>query len=267
MSARRRTHTDTGWLTVLAPFCLGAVLLAGWAATAAVGTVPRNLLPSPGAVARELWEGLVVYADMWGYIGVTLTEALSGCGVGFLVALPLAIVIYRCRIVSAAVLPFLGATQAIPAIALANLLILWIGYGLGSIVALCALMVFFPILVSSVVGFRHIDRDILAAAQVDGAGTVSLLVFIEIPLALHNILAGVRNGFTLSVTGAVVGEMVMGGTGLGTLLTVQRDSYTTAGMFASIIVLAVMATAIYSLVALAERRWTNFAIQPTGGKK
>ena len=266
MSARR-TFKHTGWLTVLAPFGFGLVLLAGWAATAASGSVPRTMLPAPSAVGRELWEGLVTYADMWGYIGVTLTEALSGCAVGLLVALPLAIIIYRFRLVSAAVLPFLGATQAIPAIALANLLILWIGYGLGSIVALCALMVFFPILVSSVVGFRHIDLDILAAAQVDGAGTFSMLVFIEIPLALHNILAGVRNGFTLSVTGAVVGEWVMGGSGLGTLLTVQRDSYTTAGMFASIIVLAVMATTIYSLVALAERRWTNLAIQPTRGKK
>ena len=250
------------WVSVLAPCLFGLLLLLGWWLTTAPGTISSFFLPSPGAVARELWDGLVVYADMWPYVGTTLVEALGGCLLGLLVAVPLAVLIYRVRIVSAAVLPFLGATQAIPAIALAQLLVLWMGYGLNSIMALCALMVFFPILVSSVVGFRHIDRDIVAAAQVDGAGSFSLLVEIEIPLALHSILAGVRNGFTLSVTGAVVGEMVMGGSGLGALLTIQRDSFNTAGMFASIIILALIAASIYSIVSFVERRWSSSITAP-----
>jgi len=254
------------WMSVLAPCVFGLILLTGWWLTTAPGTIPSFLLPTPLAVGRELWDGLVTYADMWPYIGVTVVEALGGCLLGLVVAVPLAVLIYKVRIVSAAVVPFLGATQAIPAIALAQLLILWVGYGLGSIVLLCALMVFFPILVSSVVGLRHIDRDIIAAAQVDGAGSVAMLIEIEIPLALHTILAGVRNGFTLSVTGAVVGEMVMGGSGLGTLLTIQRDSFNTAGMFASIIVLALLAALIYSLVAFAERRWSAITETPTKGE-
>ena len=259
--------TSRRWMMVLAPCVFGLILLGGWWLTTAPGTIPSFLLPTPMAVGRELWDGLVVYADMWPYIGVTVVEALGGCLLGLVIAVPLAVVIYRVRIVSAAVLPFLGATQAIPAIALAQLLILWVGYGLDAIMVLCALMVFFPILVSSVVGLRHIDRDIVAAAQVDGAGSFALLVDIEIPLALHAILAGVRNGFTLSVTGAVVGEMVMGGAGLGTLLTIQRDGFNTAGMFASIIVLAVIAALIYSLVSFAERRWSSIIAAPTKGEK
>ena len=255
------------WMTVLAPFLFGLILLLGWWVTTAPGTIPSFLLPTPMSVGRELWDGLITYADMWPYIGVTVVEALGGCLLGLVIAVPLAVLIYRVRVFSAAVLPFLGATQAIPAIALAQLLILWIGYGLDAIMLLCALMVFFPILVSSVVGFRHIDRDILAAAQVDGAGSVAMLVDIEIPLALHTILAGVRNGFTLSVTGAVVGEMVMGGSGLGTLLTIQRDAFNTAGMFASIIILAVIAALIYSLVSFVERRWSSITEPPTKGEK
>jgi len=255
------------WMSVLAPCVFGLILLTGWWLTTAPGAIPSFLLPTPAAVGWELWEGLVTYADMWPYIGITVVEALGGCLLGLIVAVPLAILIYKVRIVSAAVLPFLGTTQAIPAIALAQLLILWIGYGLDAIMVLCALMVFFPILVSSVVGFRHIDRDIIAAAQVDGAGSVAMLAEIEIPLALHTILAGVRNGFTLSVTGAVVGEMVMGGSGLGTLLTIQRDSFNTAGMFASIIVLAALAALIYTLVSFVERRWSSITELPTKGEK
>jgi NitT/TauT family transport system permease protein len=251
---------------VVAPVGLGVFLLLGWVATTAPGTIPRTQLPTPLAVVRELADGLVIHADLWPYIGTTLSESLLGCVAGFTVALPLAILVYRSRVASAAVLPFLGATQAIPAIALAPLLVLWIGYGTGAIVALCALMVFFPILVSSVVGFRHLDPDILAAARVDGAGPFALLAQIEVPLALHAILAGVRNGFTLSVTGAVVGEMVMGGRGLATLLTVQRDAVNTAGMFATIIILAVLAATIYSLVSVAERRWARYENPSTQGE-
>ena len=131
---------------------------------------------------------------------------------------------------------------------------IWVGYGLGPIILLCALMVFFPILVSSVVGLRHVDPQVVDAARMDGAGSIALLRHIELPLALPNVLAGLRNGFTLSVTGAVVGEMVMGGSGLGQLLTVQRDSVDTAGMFATIVVLCAMASGLYGLIHLIERR-------------
>ena len=88
----------------------------------------------------------------------------------------------------------------------------------------------------------------------DGADSFALLRHIELPLALPNILAGLRNGFALSVTGAIVGEMVMGGAGLGQLLTIQRDSVDTAGMFATILVLCAMASGLYGLIHLVERR-------------
>ena len=251
------TTRRTSWLFFVAPVCLGVILLAGWFLTTAPGTIPAYLLPTPMSVGRELWDGLVVHADMWGFIGTTLSEAVGGALLGLLVAVPLAILIYRSKIASAATLPFLGATQAIPAIALAPLLVLWMHYGLFSKVVLCAIMVFFPILVSSVVGFRHIDSELLSAAQVDGAGSFATLIEIEIPLALPNILAGIRNGFTLSVTGAVVGEMVMGGGGLGGLLIVQRNATHTAGMFSTIIVLTLIATTLYTIVSLTERRWSS----------
>ncbi|MDR0847580.1 MAG: ABC transporter permease [Propionibacteriaceae bacterium] len=245
------------WMPIVAPIALALILLAGWALTTTPGAIPSYVVPTPLAVVKKLIGGLVTYADMWSFIGTTLVESLAGCAVGILIGIPFAVVIYRSRLVSAAVVPFLGATQAIPAVAIAPVLVLWMASGFWRIVALCAIMVFFPILVSSLVGLRHVDRDVLSAALVDGAGSWARLIHIEIPLALPNILAGVRNGFTLSITGAVVGEMVMGGEGLGSLLMIQRNANDTAGMFATIIALAVLAAGVYSLVALVEKRWAS----------
>ena len=133
------------------------------------------------------------------------------------------------------------------------ILVLWVGYGFVAIVVLCALMVFFPILVSTVVGLRHIDRELLEAAALDGATGWSMAWHMELPLAAPAILGGLRNGFALSVTGAVVGEMVMGGTGLGQVLTQMRNNVDTAGMFVIIIILCTMATLLYTIVYRIER--------------
>jgi NitT/TauT family transport system permease protein len=249
-----RQRRRPGLATALAPVVVGAVVLAAWSAAAFSGRLPAYLLPPPSRVGARLLDGLFGRGDLWPYLQVTFVEALGGCLVGAAVALPLAVFITHSRLVSAAVTPYLGATQAIPAIALAPLLVLWVGYGLTGVVALCALMVFFPILVSAVVGLRHVDPTLLDAANLDGAGAWTRLCHLELPLAAATILAGVRNGFTLSVTGAVVGEMVMGGDGLGLLLTVQRDRVDPAGMIASIVVLAVLASALYSGLVLVERR-------------
>lgn len=238
---------------LLAPWFFGALLLAGWYLTIAVAGVPAFLLPTPDAVLARLLLDLTT-PHLWPYLTTTLAEAVGGSIVGAAVALPLAVLIHRSRWLNAALTPFLGATQAIPAIAIAPLLVLWIGYGLTSVVLLCALLVFFPILVAAVVGLRHVDSSIVDAARMDGADSADLLTHIELPLALPSILAGLRNGFTLSITGAVVGEMVMGGHGLGTLLTVQRDSLDTAGMFATIFWLCALASVAYTLIHLVERR-------------
>ena len=248
----RRSPRPTGVLAA-APWLFGVGLFVVWGLVVVVVAPPPYMLPSPLAVLDRLVAGLLTPA-FWPAIRETFVEAVGGSLLGAAFALPLAIAIHRSRLLSAAVSPFLGATQAIPAIALAPLLAIWVGYGIGPIILLCALMVFFPILVSSVVGLLHVDHHVVDAARIDGAGAVALLRHVELPLALPNVLAGLRNGFTLSVTGAVVGEMVMGGSGLGQLLTIQRDSVDTAGMFASIAVLCAMASGLYGLIHLIERR-------------
>ncbi|MFF5106422.1 riboflavin ABC transporter permease RibX [Streptomyces sp. NPDC000134] len=186
-----------------------------------------------------------------------MTESIAGSALGLAVALPLAYLIARNRVAAAALQPYVAASQAVPAVALAPLLALWFGYGLLPIAVLCALLVFFPILVSTVLGLRQIDPDIMNAARVDGVGRAQMLRYIEWPLALPGTLAGIRAGLTLSITGAVVGEFVVGGDGLGQLLTVQRSEADTVGLFATLLVLTLLAACLYGLMLLLERwaRW------------
>lgn len=236
-----------------APLALGLVLLGVWALTVHTAGLQPYVLPHPLAVLQRLGTDLG-QRDFWHATGLTLFEALGGTLLGAVVATPLSIAIHSSRLVSAALAPFLGASQAVPAIALAPLLVLWTGYGTKSIMVLCALMVFFPMLVQATVGLRLVDPEVVDAARLDGATRLRILRHIEAPLAAPTALAGLRTGFTLSVTGAVVGEMVMGGNGLGEVLTVERDSLDTTGMFATIVVLCTLAALAYSVIRALETR-------------
>ena len=232
---------------------LGAGALTLWWAVTAAQLVPAVFLPGPTDVARRLWLAMT-QGGVLAYAWVTLREALLGCLLAAAAALPLAWALYRWPMFSRTVLPYVAASQAVPAIAVAPLLVLWIGYGTLPVVVLCAFMVFFPITVTVLLGLRGLDTDVMDAARLDGAHGVTLLVYMELPMALPAILSGLRTGFTLSVTGAVVGEMTMGGTGLGMVLSHQRDTIDTSGLFSTIVLLCVLATSIHWCLHELERR-------------
>jgi NitT/TauT family transport system permease protein len=226
--------------------------------TVALAQPPAYFLPSPSAVAAKL-AATLVNPSFWPAFGVTFAEALGGCLLGFAVALPLAVLIHRVGFLRAAITPFLGATQAIPAIAVAPVLAIWVGYGIGPIVLLCALMVFFPILVASVLGLRMVDPLVVDAARMDGAGSVALLRRNRAAAgaAVHPGRAPQRvRPVGDGRRGRGDGH---GRAGLGQLLTLQRDSVDTAGMFATILVLCAMASALYGVISFIERRSATVA--------
>lgn len=253
-ASRPRYQRAALLLSVLAPVLLGLALLVAWQIVVQAGLVSAFLLPAPADVLRSFWAALSD-GSLLHYARVTLTESLLGCALGALVALPLGYAIAHSRLVASAVQPYLAASQALPAIAIAPLIALWLGYGLTPVVALCALIVFFPMVITTVLGLRTLDQDILDAARVEGAGRWALLRHIEFPLALPGILAGVRTSLTLSITGAVVGEFVVGGDGLGELLLVERSYADTAGVLATLVMLALLAALLYGAVRLVERRF------------
>ncbi|MBD3010945.1 ABC transporter permease [Streptomyces sp. 5-10] len=237
---------------VLPPLVFGLSLLVVWDIVTRTGAVAEFYLPAPLDLARQFLDD-VFHGDLVDYTEETVWEALAGSGIGIGVALPLGYLIARSEIAAAALQPYVAASQAMPAVALAPLLALWIGYGLLPIAVLCSLLVFFPILVNTVLGLRSLDPDVMGAARVDGVGRWGMLWYIEFPLALPSVLAGVRNGLTLSITGAVVGEFVMGGDGLGQLLSVQRQEADTIGLFSTLVMLGLLAAVSYGVVRLVER--------------
>ncbi len=259
------TGERTDWLTRLAPLILLVVLLTLWTLMSTSGSSSALFVPTPKGFAGRAYD-LFGTPWFWRRVEVTFGEALLGSVLGAAVAIPTSWLIYRSKFVNAALQPFLGATQAIPAVALAPLLVLWVGRGLFAIVLLCALMVFFPILVSTTVGLRHLDKDILDAAALDGASGMRMILSVELPLVAPSLLAGIRNGFTLSITGAVVGEMVMGGSGLGQLLSQQQHNLDTAGMFVTVAVLCLLAMVAYSAVYLLERRGKSMVGETRRGR-
>ena len=245
-------HRRSRRLVLLTPIVLGLTVLVGWEAVSRTGVVSPFFLPAPTAIALRLWLEITA-GNLLGYTWITWLAAAFGSLLGTAVAFPLGYLIARNRWAAAGLQPYVAASQALPAVALAPLLVIWVGYGLLPIVLLCSLLVFFPILLATILGMRTLDPAVIDAARLDGAYAWTMLRHIEIPMALPSLLTGLRNGFTLSVTGAVVGEFVMGGRGLGMVLSVQSNSADTVGLFATLVVLATLAVAMYTLLRLVER--------------
>src|SRR5690625_3149060 len=163
------------------PLLLGVIVVCAWSlAATAVGP---GILPGPGRVASrlitELGDGLI------GYAGSTFAVSALGSLLGLLVAIPLGYLVAHFPLASAAISPYLAATQAVPAVALAPLLVVWFGYGALPTALLCALMVFFPIAINTTLGFARLDADIVGEARGDGAGRWPLLQWVEMPLEIH----------------------------------------------------------------------------------
>ena len=242
------------WLAPVAP---AVAVLGLWLGLTHAAHVSRLLLPAPEAVVVTFWYGLASGALVAAAL-TTLVESLAGFALGAAVALPLGYAVARSRWLAWAIQPYLAASQAMPAVALAPLLVVWLGYGLPPTAALGALIAFFPATIATTLGLCALDPNILDAARVDGAGRWALLRHIELPLALPAILAGLRTSLTLSVTGAVVSEFVLGGDGggLGSQLTQALGHFNTAGIFAILIMLALLAAALYGAARLVERRFS-----------
>lgn len=235
------------------PALVALVVLATWEAAGRWGGVDPFFLPTPSAILMRLTHDLL-NTPLPSFLWVTLSEALGGAVLGAAVAIPLGYLVAKSRAASRVIEPYAAASQAIPAIALAPLLVLWIGRGFAPIVVLSALMVFFPIMLGTSLGLRLIPAEITEAARLDGARGFAFARHIDFPLALPSLLTGVRNGLTLAFTGAIVGEFTMGGRGLGMALDMHRRNGDTEALFATLVLLAGFAVGVYMLMRMIERK-------------
>ena len=235
-----------------APISFSVALLIWWLVTRTAG-LPAFILPSPLQVTIRFGKALADGSLLSNTL-VTLTEVLLGLLAGTVTAVVLGYLIAKSRLFERLVAPYLIATQAIPIVAIAPLLVIWFGPGIFSKVLICALIVFFPVLVNTVVGVRAVPRslhDLMGSLYATPSQTLHHL---ELPAALPVLLGGLRIGATLSVIGAVVGELVGSDHGLGFLVNVARGQYDTALVFVAVFTLILLALALYGIVAFAESK-------------
>ncbi len=239
------------FLPVLLAFVL---FVAAWKAIVVIGGYPPFILPAPETVAAR-------FVDAWAdgtilpHALVTTQEVLIGFAVGGGLALAAGYVLARSALAERVLSPYLVAAQATPILALAPLLALWFGPGLLSKVVICALIVFFPVAVSTMVGIRSVDRGLLELGRSLQATRRQILLTLEIPAAMPSILGGMRVGVTLAVVGAIVGEWAGAERGLGVLVNIARGSlFDIPLMFATLVTIAVLGMALYLIVVILERR-------------
>ena len=188
----------------------------------------------------------------------TLSEVLAGLSLGLSVAFCLGYALAKSRTLERLLTPYIVASQAIPIVALAPLLVIWFGAGRLSKILVCALTLFFPVLINTIVGVRNVDRDLRELMCSLRASRWQVLVYLELPAALPVLFGGLKVGVTLSVIGAVVGEFVGADRGLGFLVNLARGLFDTSLMFVALFSLMAIALALYLLVSLLERlvlRW------------
>ena len=236
---------------VAGPLLLLTIALLAWEAYVRYHDTPTWFLPAPSKIASTLWnDRALLLENAW----VTLQEVLAGFAVAVVLGVGLAIVINASQILEWAVYPLVIASQAIPLIALAPLLLVWFGYGPTPKIMVTALIAFFPITVGTVDGLRSADRELLDLLRSYGAGSWKRFRMVKVPSALPGFFSGAKIGISVAVIGAVFGEYVGADSGLGYLINISSAKLRTDLVFAAIVVLAVMAMLLFLIVALIERR-------------
>ena len=231
-----------------------AAFLALWKGVTIVGGYPDYILPAPEVVIGRGWRavqsGLLVEHTL-----ATVAEIMLGLGLGITTAVAVGIGLGKSLVVERILSPYIVAAQAVPILALAPLLDIWFGGGLLARVVVCALIVFFPIAIATMVGIRSTDPLLAEMLRSLGATRGQLTRVLEVPSALPVLFGGLRVGVTLAVIGAVVAEWAGASVGLGVLINVaNRGLFDTPLMFVALATLALIGLALYGVVVMLERR-------------
>lgn len=224
------------------------------------------VLPAPSTVAVALWRGL--YSGyLWPHIVQTITEVLAGLAMGCVFGFSSGLLLGESTWARRILMPYVIASQVIPKLALAPLMIVWLGFGTLPMVVITALVCFFPLLESTLTGVCQADTARLELFRMLGATRWQTLVRLKIPMGLPNILAGLRMAVVLALVGAVVGEFIGGSVGLGALIIAAQGSMDTPLMFAVLILVTVIGLLLYWLTLKLQKRLLRpYTIANTGHK-
>jgi NitT/TauT family transport system permease protein len=228
-----------------------------WSLIVHISDLPRFILPSPMDVWTRFLKSLAD-GSLLLHTAYTLVEILLGLFFGVLFATVIGYFLAKSRTLEKVLSPYLVASQAIPIVAVAPLLILWFGSGVPSKVLICSLIVFFPVLVNTIVGVRAVPSTLYDLMNSVRATRWQILFKLELPASLPVLLGGLRIGATLSVIGAIVGELVDAKWGLGFLLKVGDFQYDTPMVFVAVFMLVSLALMLYGLVTWLEGKFLKW---------
>jgi NitT/TauT family transport system permease protein len=239
-------------LATLAPALLGlAAVFVAWEAWVRLADVKAYVVPAPSVVARRLYSDPLFFAEE----GLkTLEGALLGFAVGAGVALVLATLMAQSRFLERTIFPLAILVKVTPIVAVAPLLTIWFGFGLLPKVFIAALIVFFPIMVNALVGFRSVNPNALALLESLAASRSEVYLRLRLPSSLPYVFAAFRVAIPLSVIGAVVAEWFSGDRGLGSVIYIANNNLDMATAFAGVFTLAIIGVGLFLLTTAIERR-------------
>lgn len=235
---------------ILLPFIAVIAVLVLWSAGVGVFEIPDYLLPAPQDVIRRIARDWYVLARNATY---TLQSVLSGFAAGVLVAVPLAFAVVLSRSVERVTMPFLVMSQTIPKVAIAPILVVWLGFGILPKIAIVFLIAFFPIVVSTVVGLKSVESDMVDLVRSMGARTLKIMLRVRGPTALPQMFAGFKIAICLSVVGAIVGEFVGSDRGLGYLLLTATGTLDGTLVWSALFILIAIGIVLFAIVSKLER--------------
>ena len=252
-SAVRRGISPRLWSLLL--FVL---LLALWEAVVRLFEVPKFLIPSVSEVATALWRGAatdpLARDGFWLHSLITLAEIVLGYLAGCSFGLALGVAISQTPGLEAVLRPYVVAFQSVPKVAIAPIVVLWLGFGLSSKIAIVALITFFPVLITSLAGFNAIDLERIDLLRSLSATRWQIFTKVKFPSALPYIFAGLDMAAAFAVVGAIVGEFVGAQSGLGVLLMQMDSAMDIGGSFAVLIILSLMGIAFSALIRAVQTR-------------
>ena len=227
-----------------------AVAIAIWSAIILIARPPEYVLPAPWDVVARTWSDRSALIENGAF---TLSEILAGLVAGIALAVPMGIAVVAVPLIERLFYPIVVAFNAIPKVALAPLFVVWFGYGYMPRVLLTASVAFFPVLISTISGLIAIDPDLLRLAAALRAKQSRIFVHVRLPQALPTIFAGIKVATSLAVIGSIIAEFIASDKGWGHMLVQASGNLDTTIMFAVLLVLALVASALFYAVAFLER--------------
>lgn len=251
MSTRKKSPGK--WLERYSALLLTATILAVWQVAVPLAGLSAFVLPTPLAIAARMVQEAGLLAS---HATVTLFEVVAGFMLSVVIGIPLALAIFYSRTFERAIYPILIALQTVPKVALAPLLVLYLGYGWAPKIGLAFLISFFPIVISTVVGLQALDRNLVSLVRSMGASEWQTFAKIRLPAALPNIFGGFKVAISLAVIGAVIGEYVAAERGLGYLQLQANSLFDTTLNFATVVTISLLGVALYFVIDVIENRVT-----------